>query len=213
MGTISYPTACRFQAGSVATAASLDTAFSTVASAWTSLDSSNFRKFAGIKNENKASPYSVVVGGTNFRTLTFDHTAPLNYYGIFSYPHSQVVDTVENLDEPALGAVPFVPTFKIKNVQITYDSISGNHASDQVKAGVLYVAAGNKTAGFYSAGMAGDAISNFTAGTIQSTALTTTDAVACHLYLYLAPYVTTTGTRTLTNVSAWVTLEVPHVSG
>jgi hypothetical protein len=211
MGTITY--SARFTPGTVATAASLDTAFSAVSSAWTGLSSANFRRFAGIKNSNKAKYHSVSLGGLNIRTLTFDQVATANYYSLFSYPHSNVVDTYNNLATPSVGTVVYPEVFKIKNVQAVYDSITGSHESDVVQVGVLYVKAGAKNPGFGSAGTrAGGAISAFAAGTISSVDYTITDAIACHLYLYIAPRAETIGTRTLTNLSAWVTLEIPHVS-
>lgn len=210
MGTITYTG--RLQPGQVATGAALDTRFSAITSAYSSLTKDNFRRFAGIGIDSRDAYHSVLVGGLNIPTLTYTESDVLNYYSIFSYPHSVAIDPATTKADIDLGNVQFVPTFRIKQAQIMWDSVTSHNDGDIIRLVVVFSRAGAKVSGFGSAGnAAGGGVGAVGDNTIATASYTVTDAIACHAYLNIDAYTGSSGTRTINNLSAWVTLEVPHV--
>lgn len=210
MGTISYT--YRMLPGATISAAQLDANFAEVATEVASLGKDNFRHRAGFANVNKASPYSVSVLCVNFRSITFTDTSGTLYIDAFSYPHNETVGSSTYV-APTVDAGRLVNPFKIKRAQLVYDSITGSSTSDSISLVTSYVKSSTRTPGFGSVGAAaGGALSGFAANSLSTSDYSVTDAIAVCSQVKIVPDSGTVGTRTITNLTAILTLEVPHIA-
>ncbi len=202
-----------FRVGAYPDGTILDAAFSEVATKVASLDRDNFRKTAGFRNENKSSPYSLLVLTTTIPSFTYTDTSGQFFVNLFAYPHSTNVNYSTTSYAPALKQEQLVEPFKLVGGQVVYDNISGHDSGDLISMVTKYVPLETKnTNSWTSCSAVAGTISSYAADTIHSATYSLVEASACVVQMQVIPNGSTVGTRTVTNWTGTIQLLVKHVA-
>lgn len=212
MGFITYADP-RFSAGMLVNATEVDAAFTAVSSAATGLTADNFRATAGLKNENKASPYSVCVLTVTIPSFTYTHESGDTSVTLFAYPHNNSTTGGTNNYPPSIKSEQLVKPFYLVASQCFFDSGSGTVNGDSITLVTKYIPAGVKDTeyGFTNATAAGGELLTNPENAVHEADHSYTEAVAVVCQLRYVPFAATSGTRTITNWTGTLVLEVKHV--